>query len=631
MKKVISSKRSSRAGFSRGFVLSLLVHAGLFFLASLLVVFSILPKEDKKFVPPPPVERPKMTLKKPKVKVQKKKPPSPTRIVTKNKPAAMAKIQLPERSGFADGLVGGIGGFDLMPDLSGFSQFGNNLSVGSDLVGRYYDFNRLRSGKPYVMDPSSLAVLLNKFFTRNWSPYVFSQFYRSPQKLYTTSVAIPPLLSIEAPAAFGEPNGKGWCWLVHYEGELVHREDITFRFWGHGDDVLAVRVNGEMKLLACFPEWVTDFQDNTTHHWQSRSADSRKYPAGNHHSVVGDWITLKAGEPLPLEILIGESHGGIFSAMLMVEVQGEEYPRNPYRNGPVLPFFKTSEFSRDMQELIEYQLQPGDATCVGGPVFNDYGDGARKEELVVSAQDEGEPAEESSVQKSSFQTWTLEDGSVFEAEYKTLMGRSVVFENRKGRQQRITLERLSPEDRAVVVNMNPPEFEINFSKRSEQKAIPPESPWLPNSRRMQISDFEFTVSLEPKRFDPLYDSELEVEYLVFAEEVEGDNYVLVDRYTKVLDAAAWREKEVLIESGTPVEFKTLALFSSSGMRGRKYGGYLVQIRDAQGQVIQSKASHDFLVEHYANLEEVPLGKHFDRMCRRVAPPKPIASDRPDWL
>ena len=625
-------KRSIRAGLSRGFILSLLIHAGLFFLASLLIVFSILPKEDKKFVPPPPVERPRMTLKKPKVKVQKKqKPPSPTRIVTKNKPAEMAQIQLPERSGFAEGLAGGISGFDLMPDLSGLSQFGNDLSVGSDLVGRYYDFNRLRSGKPYVMDPSSLAVLVNKFFTRDWSPYVFAQYYRSPQQLYTTSVAIPPLLSTEAPAAFGEPNGKGWCWLVHYEGELVHREDVTFRFWGHGDDVLAVRVNGEMKLLACFPEWVTDFQDNTSHHWQSRSADSRKYPAGNHHSVVGDWITLKAGEPQSLEILIGESHGGIFSAMLMVEVEGEDYPRNPYRNGPILPFFKTSEFSRDMQELIEYQLQPGDATCIGGPVFNDYGGERVEQEGVASVQEESERVERSPDVEALYRNWTLADGTVFEAAYKTLMGRSVIFESRRGRQQRIALDRLSLEDRGVVIDMNPPEFEINFSKRSEQRGLPEESPWLPDTRRMQISDFEFVVRLEPKKVEAFFESDLEVEYLVFAEEVEGDNYVLVDRYSHVVEAAAWREEEVVIGSGTPVEFKTLALFSNGGMRGIKYGGYLVLIRDAQGGVIQSKASHDFLIEHYENLKRVPLGKHFDRICNRVAPPRPGASDRPDWL
>ena len=50
-------------GASSGWLLSLLIHAGLFFLAGLLVVFTVQQREEKKFVPPPPVERPKMQLK----------------------------------------------------------------------------------------------------------------------------------------------------------------------------------------------------------------------------------------------------------------------------------------------------------------------------------------------------------------------------------------------------------------------------------------------------------------------------------------------------------------------------------------------------------------------------------------
>ena len=76
-----------------------------------MVVFTVVKKEEKKFEPPKAVERPKMKLRKPKVKVKKNtKPKATTRIVTKINRASMPDIQLPEMSGMSEGLGGGIGG-----------------------------------------------------------------------------------------------------------------------------------------------------------------------------------------------------------------------------------------------------------------------------------------------------------------------------------------------------------------------------------------------------------------------------------------------------------------------------------------------------------------------------------------
>ncbi|QBG45900.1 hypothetical protein EGM51_00175 [Verrucomicrobia bacterium S94] len=220
MKRVAGKKSSGVVkGAPSGFIISIAIHAAAFLLAGMLVVFNVVQKEEKKFVPPKPVDRPKMKLKKPKVKVKKtSKPKSTTRIVTKVKRASMPDIQLPEMSGIGAGLTEGIGGFDIMPDLEEVSQFGASSSVGNDLEGTYYDFNRLRSGADCVTDPVQLAGMLAKFLTRDWSPSVFNRYYRAPQKLYTSSIAMPPMQSTQAPEAFGEPDGKGWCWLVHYKG-----------------------------------------------------------------------------------------------------------------------------------------------------------------------------------------------------------------------------------------------------------------------------------------------------------------------------------------------------------------------------------------------------------------------------
>ena len=228
-------------GASSGWLLSLLIHVGLFFLAGLLVVFTVQQREEKKFVPPPPVERPKMQLKKPKVQVKKNKPKPTQRIVTKVNPASMPEIQLPELVGVADGLAGGVGGFDLMPNLEEVTLFGGGQTIGNDFVGTFYDFKRDRSGRPIPTDPSEFVEELRRFVRGGWRTSQLARFYRSPKKLFATTFMIPPVKSSVAPAAFGEMETGGWCWMAHYKGKLVHHVDIRFRFCGMGDDVMVIR------------------------------------------------------------------------------------------------------------------------------------------------------------------------------------------------------------------------------------------------------------------------------------------------------------------------------------------------------------------------------------------------------
>ena len=64
------------------------------------------------------------------------------------------------------------------------------------------------------------------------------------------------------------------------------------------------------------------------------------------------------------------------------------------------------------------------------------------------------------------------------------------------------------------------------------------------------------------------------------------------------------------------------------MRGINYGGYLIIITDSRGRIIQHAASHKFLFEHRENLKKLAVGRHFDRQCRHVGPPRPGKDNRP---
>ena len=252
MQKKSGSSKGVVKGASSGLLVSLLVHVGAFLLAGLLVVFTVVNKKEKKFVPPKPVERPKMKLKKPKVKVKKNaKPKSTTRIVTKIQKADMPDIQLPELGGVGAGLGdgSGIGGFDLMPDLGSISVFGGGQSIGNDFEGRFYDLKRDRHGGPIAMERDPYMTIVQKLARNDMKESILAPYYQAPNKLYTTHFLIPPIMTPMAPDRYGVPETESYFFLLKYEGKLVYKEDIKFRFWGTGDAYCVVLVDGETVLI----------------------------------------------------------------------------------------------------------------------------------------------------------------------------------------------------------------------------------------------------------------------------------------------------------------------------------------------------------------------------------------------
>jgi len=378
MKRIKKNYSNLLKGAPSGLVISLMVHVAAFMLAGLLVVFTVQQKQEKKFVPPKPVERPKMKLKKPKVKVKKTAKPKPTtRIVTKIKRAGMPDIQLPEMSGMGGEMGAGLGGFDLVPDLNELTVLGSSQSIGNDLEGVYYDMKFTRNG---VFNPPSEEEWRNtfhRFFRNGWNINMFSKYYRAPKKLYSTCLVMPPIRSAMAPVSFGmdDSMASGGMWILYYKGSLVYKEDITFRFWVSVDDSLAIRLDGEVVLAASFisPDDGISQRAPLMYHslWESSSMDSEKYQVGQSLAIVGDWVTLKAGVPKRMEVVITDNIAQNASFILFVEVKGEDYPKGVH-NGPLLPIFKTAELTRDHLDIIYRSLADEEVDCVNGPVFRDY-------------------------------------------------------------------------------------------------------------------------------------------------------------------------------------------------------------------------------------------------------------------
>ncbi|MDF7823422.1 SHD1 domain-containing protein [Pontiellaceae bacterium B12227] len=613
MKKRTKKDKGVVKGAPSGFVISILIHAAAFSLAGLLVVFNVVQKEEKKFVPPKPVDRPKMKLKKPKVKVKKtSKPKSSTRIVTKVKRASMPDIQLPEMSGMGEGLAGGIGGFEIIPDLDEVTLFGGGQSIGNDFVGTFYDVKRTRRGTSNGMDPDAFKEVVAKFVRNGWKPSSLAQYYRSPKKLYATSFMVPTVRSSTAPAAFGEPDTGGWCWLAHYKGSLVHKDGITFRFRGQGDDIMVVRVDGKEVLNASWPG-----TDVVISKWQSNDSKNRTYKMGNNTAVVGDWITLEPGVPVDMEVIGGEVPGGHFDMMLVVEEEDVEYELNP-QQGPILPMFKTAYPSFDLIDEISKTMVAEEFSITNGPIFCDFESG-RGSDVVLAREEEPvavEPAPEEPVSK--LRIWTMKSGKTTEAEYVSTIGDKVVLKSSRGKQIRIPAVEMSQEDLKFISLSNPPEFNISFSKQSGQRIIET-SPFL-NEEAPRIFDWTFGAKLKQTTARS-YDYPLTVEYFAIGEQyLDDDKFILFDRQTSTFTPTRENDRSHNFRGERTVETMNYSMHSNN--YGQKYMGYLITVTDIRGEIIQYAASNDWLYENLENLKKIPIGRYFDDTCTRVHPSGP---------
>jgi hypothetical protein len=608
-------------GMPSAVLLSIVIHIGLFLLAGMLVVFTVVKKEEKKFEPPKAVERPKMKLKKPKVKVKKTSKPKPTnRIVTKMNKASMPEIQLPEMSGMGGGLSGGLEGIDLTIDFGEESLFGNAQSIGNDFEGTFYDLKRRQNGsKLGTSTPDQMVGDIRKFVSSGWNSSKFSRYYRSPKKLYATHFMIPSHPSVHGPMVFGEDTG-GWLWMVHYKGELVYNKPITFRFWGAGDDILLVRVDGKLVLNASRDNNAPfDYATRIAPTWQTPEKSTyKKYILGSVHSVVGDWITLEPGVPLDMEVLVGETIGDFFSIELLVEVQGEEYERIGRLLAPALPVFTTTDLTRDVIEGIRGNSVPGEFGLTNKVVvFRDFDVGA----MVAVPEADPDVQEEPLVEEAAedpVRTWGV-GGKDLEAKFVTVIGNKAVLKDSHGKQRKISLDQLSDEDRLFVELANPPKFNIDFIKQSSTRSIDA-GPFVSNLQWVpRIYDFVFGARLKQSSAGE-YKHELHVELFTVGEELNGDNYILLDRQESSFTPTKENGRSHTF-SGDQVmlEVRDWTFFADL-YSGEKYGGYLVLVTDGRGEIIDIGTSHKWLPGIADKLQALPIGKHFDKTGARTYPP-----------
>lgn len=212
--------------------------------------------------------------------------------------------------------------------------FGRAERKGATLIGIFYDLKQTQRREPIPEYARTYAPSIDEFLVAGLDEALLNRFFRAAKPLYTTQFAIPMMNAAGAPKAFGvEGVVKPSYWVVHYKGQVAPPADGTYRFVGNFDDLLVVAVDRKVVLEGNRPD--TRFPKLA---WKE-AADKGPRVAANELSKYGNWIALKANQPVDIDILIGERPGGQFHGVLLYEKQGETYPRDG-RGQIILPLFQ---------------------------------------------------------------------------------------------------------------------------------------------------------------------------------------------------------------------------------------------------------------------------------------------------
>ncbi len=337
------------------FLAAVLLHLIVFLMISTWIVFKAPPApETASFLavstqpkpPPPPAPPPPSggTAANPlEAAAQATPPSSPTSVIVSsipsnfglksvkvampNLPASFTQPQGTDLSGQAmPGLSQGAGSPFGSPNQNGTQQF----------VGYLYDLKQSPSGNPTGLDAGGLHEKMKALIASNWSPNILSPYYKSPTPLNTSSIFVPTINAEDGPKAFGvEKEVKPNVYIVWYKVTASPTQDGTYHFVGAGDDILLVRVNHKMEL------------DGSGRPIWANQAKAQKYcmtnfnPTweGNANFWIGEPFHVSAGEPVDIDVIIGEEPGGRSNYFLFLQRDESTYQKQS--NGtPLLPIFQ---------------------------------------------------------------------------------------------------------------------------------------------------------------------------------------------------------------------------------------------------------------------------------------------------
>ncbi len=278
---------------------------------------------------------------------------------------------------------------------AGGGGLGGGVRLEGDMVGMFVDLSKDAKGnlRPEFQPVAGKASYGSKdrllfkdvhhMLSNGLSREAFRPYNVVPQKVFLSHLVLPYVKSSIGPATYKVEKSvaRGAPWVAVYKGSLQPEQDGLYRLAGLYDDVLVVRVDGKEVL---------EFT------WESRFngvgkpspigtgwAQKDEAVAGKHRMkgfqgvplAYGDWFPLKAGQSVPVEILIGDNggdgaEGGLTGGILLVERKGETYAKAP-DGTPLLPPFATTRLTFTERQRLAQIADPTNSKTSGHYAFSE--------------------------------------------------------------------------------------------------------------------------------------------------------------------------------------------------------------------------------------------------------------------
>jgi hypothetical protein len=251
------------------------------------------------------------------------------------------------------------------------SVFGGKETRSDALAGHLYDFKQDAKGQTIEYDIGNAEHFTSRVLElqkRRFRDAAFRDYFKAPDTLYLTQLAIPLRPAQEGPALFGaadkmKPSG----WFALYHGKVKAPKNMSFRFVGSADDYIGIQTKGKFRLIAARPE----IQKTVADKWEPAKTD-QEFPGPMGTLVFGDWIQVRAGEEFEMDLAIGERPGGVVGFLLLVEEKGKEYKTTP-SGRPILPVFTTEPIVDPIRERITNGFKDWEFDWEDVPVFTNDG------------------------------------------------------------------------------------------------------------------------------------------------------------------------------------------------------------------------------------------------------------------
>jgi hypothetical protein len=219
--------------------------------------------------------------------------------------------------------------------------FGSSTGTDNQLVGYLYDLKQTSDRKPTGMTPELYHQILMRFVRASWDESILAPYYKSSKPLYTSEIIVPNMDSQEGPKAFGlDGEVQPKMWIIWYKGKVAAPASADYRFAGFCDDILLVRIGGKTVLDGSINPVATQLDVVTP--WPNKWVPPIPEVPNYGQLREGLVTSFTQGDPVDMDVIIGEEPGGQFNASLFVLRTDKTYPTTT-DGVPILPLFQLGQ------------------------------------------------------------------------------------------------------------------------------------------------------------------------------------------------------------------------------------------------------------------------------------------------